>query len=160
MSNEKITGELIAPVNGKAVPLSHVPDPAFAEGMLGEGVALEPEDGNFRSPVNGTVVGVTDTFHAYNLLSDDGLEILLHIGIDTVELKGKGFSPQVKEGDRVKKGDLLAVADLALIRKSGYAILTPLVVTNWETGALSKVHGNVRCGKDPVMLYEMSKSRE
>lgn len=158
MSIMKRKRELIAPADGMAVPLDTLPDPAFAQGMLGDGVALDPTDGQFVSPCNGTVVGVADALHAYNLLTDDGLELLLHIGIDTVELKGEGFFPKVKEGDRVQTGDLLVRVDLALIRERGYSTLTPLIVTNPELlSSLARERGSVRGGTDRILRYEMRK---
>lgn len=158
MLRKKRAGELSAPADGVLVPLGDLPDPAFAQGMLGDGVAVEPANGSFVSPCNGIVVGVSDTLHAYNLLSDDGLELLLHIGIDTVELKGKGFTPKVKEGDHVRIGDPLAEVDLTVLREGGYSLLTPLIVTNMETvRSLSAAQGTVRCGKDWILRYEIRK---
>ncbi|MBQ8288854.1 MAG: PTS glucose transporter subunit IIA [Clostridia bacterium] len=158
MLSKKRTGQLTAPADGATVHLRELPDPAFAQGMLGDGVALDPTDGHFVSPCDGIVVGVSDTLHAYNLLTDDGLELLLHIGIDTVELKGEGFSTKVKEGDRVKAGDPLAEVDLDLIRARGYSTLTPLIVTNMELlSSLSCQQGSVRGGKDRILRYEIRK---
>lgn len=152
--------ELIAPVNGTTVSLEDLPDPAFAEGMLGDGIAIDPADGRFCSPCKGEIVGVTDTAHAYNILTDDGLELLLHIGIDTVELKGRGFSPKVKSGDRVEVGDLLAEVDLTILCEGGYSTLTPLIITNLETvGFLEKAQGRVQCGTDPVLRYQITKEK-
>ncbi len=151
---------LFSPVSGRLLPLADLPDPAFAEGMLGDGVAIEPAEGRFYSPCSGKIVGVADTLHAYNILADDGLELLLHIGIDTVELQGKGFAPKVKEGDRVKAGDLLAEVDLALLRESGYSTLTPLIVTNPEAvDKLDKLQGQVEGGKDAVLQYQIRKEK-
>lgn len=147
--------ELTAPVDGTIVNLADLPDPAFAEGMLGDGIAIEPASGHFYSPCDGVVSGVTDTCHAYSITSSDGLELLLHIGIDTVELKGKGFSPKVKLGDRLHKGDLVAVVDLELLRESGYSRLTPLIITNMDQIAkLECGKGRVSGGRDGVIWYE------
>ncbi|MBO5779451.1 MAG: PTS glucose transporter subunit IIA [Clostridia bacterium] len=151
---------LFSPVSGRILPLSDLPDPAFAEGMLGDGVALDPADGRFYSPCSGKVVGVADTLHAYNILADDGPELLLHIGIDTVELKGRGFTPHVKEGDPVEVGDLLAEVDLALLREGGYSTLTPLIITNPEAvDKLDKLQGQVEGGKDAVIQYQVRKEK-
>lgn len=165
MKSSQSVKQLFAPVNGVAVPLADLPDPAFAEGMLGDGVAIDPEGGlgnscRFCSPCKGEVVGVTDTAHAYNLLSDDGMELLLHIGIDTVELKGRGFSPKVKAGDRVEAGDLLAEVDLAVLRESGYSTLTPLIIVGGETVEIvKKAQGRVECGKDVLLYYQPGTSK-
>ena len=157
MKTSQSLRNLIAPVNGNTVSLADLPDPAFAQGMLGEGVAIDPWDGRFCSPCRGEILGITDTAHAYNILSDDGLELLLHIGIDTVELKGRGFTPKVKAGDRVETGDLLAEVDLAILREGGYSTLTPLVITNPEAvDSLEKAQGKVQCSKDWVLRYEKS----
>ncbi len=148
-------GELIAPVDGTIVNLEDLPDPAFAEGMLGEGIAIEPTGGHFCSPCDGVVSGITETGHAYSITSADGLELLLHIGIDTVELKGKGFCPKVKLGDRLRRGDLVAVVDLDLVREGGYSTLTPLVITNMEeVAAVEREKGTVRGGRDIVMRVQ------
>lgn len=162
--------QLLAPASGTLVSLADLPDPAFAEGMLGEGIAIDPDDGNpdspcrFCSPCIGEVVGITDTAHAYNLLTDDGLELLLHIGIDTVELKGRGFFPKVKAGDRVDVGDLLALVDLSVLREGGYSTLTPLIITNPDALASSEpasltASRRVECGKDAVLRYEIAKEK-
>lgn len=158
MFSFKSKGKLFAPADGKSVPLSALPDPAFAEGMLGDGIAVDPTDGCFVSPCNGVVAGVADTRHAYNLVSDDGLELLLHIGIDTVQLKGAGFSSKVKEGDRVRVGDLLAEVDLDKLRRGGYSLLTPLLIVNSDVlSSLVKEQGIVKRGKDTVLRYEIRK---
>ena len=118
--------------NGDIIELSKVPDQVFSQKILGDGFAVIPRDGNFYSPASGTVTDVTGTLHAYCITSDDGLEILVHIGLDTVELKGKGFSPLVKKGDRIEKGAALAHADLGVLRNSGYNTTTMVVITNSE----------------------------
>lgn len=151
----KKTGELTAPADGTIVNLEDLPDQAFAEGMLGDGIALDPTGASFFSPCDGVVSGVTDTAHAYSITTSDGLELLLHIGIDTVELKGEGFTPKVKLGDRLRRGDLIAVADLELIRARGYSTLTPLVITNMEEiETLEHGKGRVSGRKDSVLRYE------
>ena len=162
--------QLLAPASGTLVALADLPDPAFAEGMLGEGIAIDPDDGNlgslcrFCSPCKGEVAGVTDTAHAYNILTDDGLELLLHIGIDTVELKGKGFFPKVKAGDRIDAGDLLVEVDLSVLREGVYSTLTPLIVTNPDAltslePASMTASRRVECGKDAVLRYEIANEK-
>lgn len=121
---------LLATQNGKVVALEEVPDEAFAQKMLGDGVAIIPQSGEVYSPVSGKVVQVTDTLHAYGIQSDDGLDVLVHIGVNTVELKGEGFTAMVKEGDSVKAGDLLAKVDLALLKEKKYPLYTPVIITN------------------------------
>lgn len=118
-----------APFSGTLVPLSEVPDETFASGVLGEGIAIEPSDGLFCSPVDGTVETIAETKHAIGFAADNGLEILVHVGLETVSLNGEGFEILVKEGDRVKAGQPVAKADLALIRERGLKTITSMVLT-------------------------------
>ncbi len=123
---------ILAPANGKAVPLAEVKDEAFAGEVLGKGAAIIPEDGNICAPCDGEVTVMYPTGHAVGLMSENGAEILIHIGMDTVSLNGKCFSVQVKEGQKVKAGDLLVKADLEGIKAAGLDITTPVVITNTE----------------------------
>ncbi len=123
---------ICAPVAGKLVPLSEVSDPTFSDGILGQGAAVIPTDNQFFSPVDGTVNTVFPTGHAAALTSADGVEVLLHIGLDTVKLNGKHFTIHAEEGQQVKKGDLLLEADLEQIKSEGYDIITPVVICNTE----------------------------
>lgn len=122
--------EVAAPVKGEAVPIQQVSDPTFGEEILGKGAAVIPEEGRFYAPTDGTVTLLFDTLHAVSITSDDGVEILIHVGLDTVELKGAPFTAHVKTGDKVKKGDLLLEADLEQIRASGREIITPVIICN------------------------------
>lgn len=126
-----------APATGTAVSLTDVSDPVFASLAIGKGIAVEPTDGKIVSPVDGTVTVVAETGHALGLLSDSGAEILIHIGIDTVELKGAPFTPLAKVGDHVRRGDVLMEADLGVIEAAGKKATTMLVITN--TDAYSSV---------------------
>lgn len=123
-----------APLTGKALPLADVSDPMFAQGKLGEGVAITPTVGELRSPLDGTVVVTFPSAHAYAVrgTGSDGapVDVLMHIGFDTVNLKGEHFTPQVKKGDRVHAGDLLATFNIAGIEAAGYEVTTPVVVSN------------------------------
>jgi PTS system beta-glucosides-specific IIC component len=121
---------LHAPFSGKVLALGDVKDEAFSSGVLGRGVAIIPENGILRSPVDGTIDSVAETKHAVMLVSDDGAEILIHIGLDTVNLGGAPFSPRVKDGDRVKTGDVLMEVDFAALTAAGYDKTTPIVVSN------------------------------
>ena len=122
--------KLYAPLNGKAVPVTEVPDPTFAEGLLGNGIAIIPADGKIYSPVDGTVGTMFDTGHACALTSTTGVEILIHVGLETVGLNGAPFTVHCKDGDTVKKGQLLFEADLAAIQAAGLPIITPVLVCN------------------------------
>ncbi len=124
--------EIFAPAAGKLVPLSEVSDPTFSEGILGQGAAVIPTGNQFFSPVDGTVNTVFPTGHAAALTSSDGVEVLLHIGLDTEKLNGKHFTIHVEEGQQIKKGDLLLEADLEQIKAAGYDTITPVIVCNTE----------------------------
>ena len=124
--------QLFAPVAGKAVAITEVPDPTFAEGMLGNGIAIIPTDGKVYAPCNATVDMMFDTGHAASLVSDTGVEILIHIGLETVSLEGKPFKVHVKSGDKVKKGDLMIEADLEAIKAAGLNTITPMLVCNTD----------------------------
>lgn len=137
-----------APATGTAIALTDVSDPVFASLVMGKGIAVEPKDGKIVSPVDGTVTVVAETGHALGLLSDAGAEILIHIGIDTVELKGEPFTPFAKVGDHVKRGDVLMEADLGAIKEAGKAATTMLVITNTDAYAAvdQLANGEVKAG--------------
>lgn len=136
-----VAAETIAsPIAGTAIALKDVSDPVFASEAMGKGAAVEPTDGRVFSPVNGTITVLADTGHAIGLLSDDGAEILIHIGIDTVNLKGEPFNALVANGAKVKKGDPLMEVDLSAIKAAGLATTTMVVVTN--TDAYTSVEGH------------------
>ncbi|MET8976317.1 beta-glucoside-specific PTS transporter subunit IIABC [Streptomyces sp. NPDC004539] len=119
---------LTAPVAGRVIPLSEVPDKVFASGAMGSGLAVIPSEGKVHAPIGGTLVSVMP--HAFGIRSDAGVEVLVHIGLNTVELKGRGFTPAVVQGQRVEAGDLLTDVDLKTITDAGYDPLTVLIVTD------------------------------
>lgn len=123
---------IISPLRGKVVPLTKIKDTLFATETVGKGIAIEPETGEVFSPVDGVVTTQFPTGHAIGITSNDGAEVLIYIGVDTVKLKGKYFTPHVKQGDKVKQGDLLIEFDMNKIKASGYQIATPVVITNKE----------------------------
>lgn len=136
-----------SPMNGTVIPLSEVPDAVFSSEMLGKGFGVEPSEGKAYAPVDGEVTTVFDTKHALGLMSENGVELLIHIGMDTVKLNGRGFDVKVKAGDQVKAGDLLAEFDMDLIKSEGYPVTTAVVITNTDdceaigevkTGAVTK----------------------
>lgn len=124
-----------APVTGKVMPLSEITDEAFASGAMGQGMAVVPEEGKLYAPVDGKVEVFFSTGHAIALSSNDGAEILIHVGMDTVKMDGDGFSPKVEQGATVKKGDLLLEFDIEKIKAAGYSIETPIIVTNTDNFA-------------------------
>jgi PTS system beta-glucosides-specific IIC component len=148
------TVEVLSPVGGRAVPLSQVADKVFASGAMGKGLGVVPMEGRIYAPISGTVKAAMKSGHAYGIKSSDGVEVLVHIGIDTVQLDGRGFSPAVKRGDQVKAGDLLAVVDLRVVSEAGYDPTTVVVVTN--TAQLADVvpvaEGTVRQGQTALTV--------
>ncbi|MEK3763248.1 beta-glucoside-specific PTS transporter subunit IIABC [Paenibacillus sp. FSL P4-0338] len=125
-----VNQEVFSPIAGAVKPLSEVSDPAFSEEIMGKGYAIQPSEGRVVSPVQGTVFSLSKSGHAIGLVSDSGAEMLIHIGIDTVKLKGLHFSPKVTAGTRVAVGDLLMEFDLVEIEKAGYSTITPVIITN------------------------------
>ena len=121
---------ITSPVTGTVVPLDEVEDEFFSRGRLGPGIGIEPADGLIVAPFDGTVTIAFSTGHAYGLKSASGVQVLIHVGIDTVYLDGKGFTPRVSKGDDVKRGDVLTKVDLDVIRAAGHKTITPIVVTN------------------------------
>ena len=121
-----------APMAGEAVDISQVPDPTFSSGAMGNGIAIQPTDGKVCSPVNGTVDMMFDTGHAVTLVSDNGIEILIHVGLETVGLEGKPFQVKVQNGQKVKKGDVLMIADLEAIKAAGLPTITPVLICNTD----------------------------
>lgn len=126
---------LCAPIAGRAVAISEVPDPTFAAGMLGSGIAIEPTGSRVCAPCDATVEVMFAAGHAVSLLADCGAEILIHVGLETAGLTGSPFTVHVKEGDRVRKGQMLIEADLESIRAAGLAVITPMVICNTDAFA-------------------------
>ncbi|WP_078410018.1 beta-glucoside-specific PTS transporter subunit IIABC [Priestia abyssalis] len=123
---------IVSPLTGEVKPLKQVADPVFSSEAMGKGIAIEPAIGQVVSPVDGVVSTVFPTGHAIGITSEEGAEILIHIGIDTVQLEGKYFSAQVKQGDAVKQGDLLVNFDIEKIKEAGYQVTTPVIITNTD----------------------------
>ena len=144
---------LSAHMSGTVVPLSEVDDEAFSSGALGDGIAIEPSEGKLYAPADATVEAVFDSKHAISLNTHSGAELLLHIGIDTIKLGGKYFTPHVKAKQRVKKGDLLISFDMEAIKASGYSLITPMVVCNSDDCAIHPlITGPVKAGEDILKL--------
>nr|WP_318685188.1 PTS glucose transporter subunit IIA [uncultured Acetatifactor sp.] len=121
-----------APAEGECVPLSQVQDPTFGEEILGKGIAVIPSVGTIYAPADGEISTVFPTGHAAAMTTPEGVEILIHVGLDTVNLGGKHFQVGIKEGDKVKKGDVLIQADIEGIKNEGYDIITPMVICNTQ----------------------------
>ncbi|WP_020111309.1 beta-glucoside-specific PTS transporter subunit IIABC [Rhodococcus sp. 114MFTsu3.1] len=124
------TVEITSPVDGTIVPLADVPDRVFSSGVLGQGFGVVPSEGVVRAPISGTVITAMKTGHAYGIRSSDGVEVLVHIGIDTVRMNGEGFTPSVARGDVVTAGDIIAEFDVTAVQKAGFDPMTLVVVTN------------------------------
>lgn len=130
---KSVQAEVIySPLKGRVVPLKQVPDEVFSEEMMGKGIAVIPDEGKVVSPVNGTVTSIFPTLHAIGITSDQGVEVLMHVGLDTVKLEGKFFKAKVEADAKVKIGDVLLTFDKAAIEEAGYNMITPVIITNTD----------------------------
>ncbi|MBI0061532.1 MULTISPECIES: PTS glucose transporter subunit IIA [Gilliamella] len=144
--------EIIAPLSGEIVKIEDVPDVVFAEKIVGDGVAIKPSGNKIVAPLNGKIGKIFETNHAFAIESDEGIELFVHFGIDTVELKGEGFTRVAEEGQQVKIGDTIIEIDLPLLESKAKSVLTPVVISNMETVVeLTKLTGSVEAGKTPIM---------
>lgn len=152
------TVEFFSPLNGKVINISEVPDPVFSEKMMGDGFAVIPSDGKLVAPVKGKIVQVFPTKHAICMETAEGLEIIIHVGLDTVELNGAGFDVKVKADDNVEVGDLLVNIDIDFLKKNNKEVVTPVVITNYadkvKSLSLEKILTDVMC-KDLVLKCEL-----
>lgn len=145
-----------APMTGDVVDITEVPDEVFAQKMVGDGIAINPTDGLVVAPCNGKIVQVFPTKHALGIETKEGVEILIHVGLDTVELKGEGFKSFVETGDKVKTGDKLLEVNLDLIKKEGKPIVSPIIITNPDfVESISKNTGKVVASEDEIMKVEL-----
>lgn len=148
---------IVAAQSGTAVDITEVPDPVFAQKILGDGIAIIPDKNEVVSPCDGTIVQIADTRHAIGIESDDGLEILVHLGIDTVKLVGEGFTCFVKVGQHVKAGDKLMEMDLELIKSKNLNLISPCIITNMDDVEKLKLFaGATTAGETTVMSYQKS----
>ena len=156
LQNEKVDEAIHSPMKGKIVPITEVPDEVFAGKMMGEGFAIEPVDGQVVSPVNGKIINAFPTKHALGIQSEGGKEILIHVGLDTVNLKGEGFELLVEEGQEVKVGQALLKADLSFIEKHAKSTITPIVFTNLTNGekVTIKKKTQVNSGEEGIIEIE------
>ena len=148
--------KLISVVDGECKPLSQMSDEVFSSGMLGKGFMIEPKSNYFYSPCDGKIENVAETKHAYSILTDDGIDVLIHIGIDTVSLNGECFENQVAEGQKIKAGDLITIADIEQIKKNGYEATTAVIVTTSDKiEKLDFNYGTVLGGTDVCMSFKI-----
>ena len=151
--SKSIPQVILAPLTGKAVPLSEVPDPVFSEKVLGDGVAIIPADGKIVSPVDGEISTVAETSHAYGFTSENGQEVLVHVGLETVSLNGECFKVYGKAGDKVKAGDLVAEVDLEYLKEKDINPITPvLICSDTEGKELQYTEGDVKAGESEVLV--------
>lgn len=148
-------GILIAsPLEGKLLPLDGIEDPVFSAEVLGKGCAIEPDKGEIYAPADGVILKIAESSHAVSLRCDSGVDLLIHVGMDTVERHGAGFAPQVRAGEHVQSGQLLLKFDLQKIRADGYPLTTPVVVTNSDafSDVIVVASGNVTEGQNILLL--------
>ena len=147
-----------SPISGKVIELEKVDDPVFSSGAMGKGIAIEPMDNKVYAPFNGTIEFIAETKHAIGLLSEDGVEVLIHVGMDTVKMQGRGFNVKTSVNSKIKAGDLLLEFDKNAIEKEGYSLITPVVITNadnYEDKALC-INEEVKNGRTIINLKELS----
>ncbi|NLU10249.1 MAG: PTS glucose transporter subunit IIA [Tepidanaerobacter acetatoxydans] len=149
--------EIIAPITGEIIPIEEVPDEVFSKKMIGDGLAIEPKEGKVVSPIDGKVATVFPTNHAIGLVTKEGLEILIHIGLDTVELNGEGFKRIISMGSPIKKGEILIEFDINLLRERGKSLITPIIITNMDkVKELKKNIEEVEMGKQTILSVELN----
>ncbi|MBQ7907060.1 MAG: PTS glucose transporter subunit IIA [Clostridia bacterium] len=151
MSKEMEIGTV---AGGEVIELKKVGDEVFSSGLLGDGVGIKPTQGSIFSPVDGQIITAHEAGHAYTVMSRDGAELLIHIGIDTVELSGKHFYPKVGIGDRVKRGQLIARVELEEIEKKGYDTVISLIVSNGEEIEITSTRLGKCLANDTIMTYK------
>ena len=152
---------ILSPATGKIVPLEKVNDAVFSEKVLGDGVAVELSEGKIICPVDGEISTTAETLHAYGIKTNDGVELLIHIGLDTLKLKGEGFKSYVKTGDKIKKGDILAEVDLKLLKSRGIDITTPVVICSpREDVRIKKAQGNAKRGETVLLTIEKEEAKK
>ena len=138
--------------DGEIIPISLIDDEAISQGFLGQGYGVKPKSDHILSPADGTVISVSDTKHAYTLSTEDGAEILIHIGIDTVELNGEGFTPMVSSGQRVKRGEEIAIARIDVLKDLGYKTDIAVIITNCDEYKIENMYFGFAKGGDAVAL--------
>lgn len=144
--------EIYAPLSGEIVHIEDVPDVVFAEKIVGDGIAIKPTGSTIVAPADGTIGKIFPTNHAFSMETDEGLELFVHFGIDTVELKGEGFRRVAEEGQRVERGDTIIELDLPLLEERAKSTLTPVVISDMdEVAELTKFSGTVAAGRTAIL---------
>jgi glucose-specific phosphotransferase system IIA component len=147
--------EVFAPISGRVVPLREVPDEVFAQGMAGDGVAIVPDSGGeVLAPLSGRLVKLFEGGHAFGIAASEGMELIVHLGLDTIELRGEGFERLAAEGERVEAGQPVVRFDLEAVKVAGYDPITPVLVTNAEDFPVrGTAHGSLKAGE---FLFEVA----
>ncbi len=156
---ENHTIEIVAPLSGEIVNIEDVPDVVFAEKIVGDGIAIKPSGSTMVAPVDGIVSKIFETNHAFSIESDEGINLFIHFGVDTVELKGEGFRRLVEEGQVVRKGDVVMEFDLKLLKEKAKSVLTPVVISNMdEVKELIKLEssGKIIAGETAIFCIKKS----
>ncbi|HHF6876899.1 TPA: PTS glucose transporter subunit IIA [Haemophilus influenzae] len=153
--NKSVEVEIYAPISGEIVNIEDVPDVVFSEKIVGDGVAVRPIGNKIVAPVDGVIGKIFETNHAFSMESKEGVELFVHFGIDTVELKGEGFTRIAQEGQSVKRGDTVIEFDLALLESKAKSVLTPIVISNMdEISCIVKKSGEVVVGESVVLALK------
>ncbi|HHF0978691.1 TPA: PTS glucose transporter subunit IIA [Haemophilus influenzae] len=153
--NKSVEVEIYAPISGEIVNIEDVPDVVFSEKIVGDGVAVRPIGNKIVAPVDGVIGKIFETNHAFSMESKEGVELFVHFGIDTVELKGEGFTRIAQEGQSVKRGDTVIEFDLALLESKAKSVLTPIVISNMdEISCIVKKSGEVVAGESAVLALK------
>lgn len=145
--------DFVSPAGGRLMNITEVADPAFSSKMLGDGFAVDLTDGEIGAPFDGEVTAAFPTGHAFGLKRKDGLECLIHVGMDTVQLNGKGFDVKVKQGQMVKKGDTLVVVDLDEVRAAGKSLVTPVIFTDGTPVKMLKKDTQISRGEEDILKF-------
>ncbi|WP_032092863.1 MULTISPECIES: PTS glucose transporter subunit IIA [Pasteurellaceae] len=153
--NKAVDVTIYAPLSGEIVNIEDVPDVVFSEKIVGDGVAIRPTGNKIVAPVDGVIGKIFETNHAFSMESKEGVELFVHFGIDTVELKGEGFTRVAQEGQSVKRGDTVIEFDLALLETKAKSVLTPVVISNMdEISSMDKKTGEVVAGESVVLVLK------
>ncbi|TLS34838.1 PTS sugar transporter subunit IIA [Geobacillus thermoleovorans] len=147
---------ITAPLDGTIMRLEDVPDPVFAQNMMGDGIAIDSADGDVVAPVDGEIIQLFPTKHAIGLRSEAGVELLIHVGIDTVSMNGEGFTAYVRAGDRVKRGDRLLSVDLPLVREKAKSAVTPIIITNGDALESLEREAEASAKKGETVLFHVN----
>ena len=156
---KRTTIVVTAPLSGKVISITEVPDPVFSGKMMGDGAAILPEDGKIYAPIDGVLTTIAPTQHAFGYTGENGQEVLVHVGLETVGLNGEGFTVHKKAGDKVKAGDLVAEVDLEFLKNKGLNTVTPVVICGGADGAAVEMVGTeVTGGKSPVLELQFEEA--